>query len=492
MATNLVKLIRQFIHFFAGNMLALILGLATFPILTQSLSKEQYGTLGIITTTIMLMVALAKGGLSEGILRYYKISACSVDNENIFNSTVVFIGLMQSLITVFLYLLSIQFLYKKINMGAEQYLSFVVMAIVLIIRPLSIAIQSILRVKNKTIFVNIIGVGNKVLAVLLSLGILFFLIPNLFGYFVGLAVADCLVVAILLSWLLLNYEIRWAKKSPALASMLMKFGLPLLVSEMAYLLISYADRYMIAICYGNNAVGEYSAGYNLANYISGVITFSLSFAIVPTYVEIYASEGRKKTEEFLATSISYLLMGIIPICFGYYAVVDDLFFVLTSGKYMGAANFSPVILVGTFALGLNSVFYAGLYLQNKSIHILVISIGAVILNIALNLFMLPVMGLMGSAFATLVTCLAMNIVTVWMSMPYVNIRLYGWKIFRYLLISITMVAIIKSHPIIGLMELFWKVWFGVLFVGMAVLLFDKEVSYSFLRWCRRAETYAGE
>ena len=485
MAILMEKCLQQFVHYFAGNVLTLLLGLVTFPLLTRLLSKEQYGIMGLITTTMMLMVAIGKAGLSDGIVRYYRESVTCIEDEELFNSTVISRGVSQATIVVIIYGIGILIFYKIWGMASEQVLCFMIMGVSLFVRPLSIIVLNIMRVKGKTIFINVIGVMNRVLSALLSLELLLYFMPNLSAYFVGVVAADLIVVVILLAWLFVNFDISWKKRSPELRANLLKFGWPLLVSELAYLLISYADRYMIAAYWGSNAVGEYAAGYNLANYISGAITFALSYAIIPTYVEIFTATGREKTEDFLQKSMGYLLMVIIPICCGYYAVAGDLFLILTSGKYMSAATFSPLILIGTFALGINNILYAGLYLQKKSLTILAISLGAVVLNILLNMVLLPSLGIVGSAIATLITCFAMNLLTVWLSFRYIYIRLDYWLIVRYLAISFCMVLLIKLQPTTGIPELLGKIVTGVVMMGGTVLIFEKEISRAFFQWCRQ-------
>jgi len=70
--TPIRKLFSHFLHFFSGNALTVLLGLISFPILTRMLTREEYGILGLVSTTMLVLVALAKAGLSDGIIRYYK------------------------------------------------------------------------------------------------------------------------------------------------------------------------------------------------------------------------------------------------------------------------------------------------------------------------------------------------------------------------------------------------------------------------------------
>ena len=64
------KFIKQFSHFFTGMVLGQLFGLITFPILTRVLTKEQYGILGLVSTTMLVGVAIGKAGLSDGVIRF--------------------------------------------------------------------------------------------------------------------------------------------------------------------------------------------------------------------------------------------------------------------------------------------------------------------------------------------------------------------------------------------------------------------------------------
>jgi O-antigen/teichoic acid export membrane protein len=79
----------------------------------------------------------------------------------------------------------------------------------------------------------------------------------------------------------------------------------LLFNESAFLALSYADRYLIVAYLGEEALGLYSVGYNVAMYIGNIIMFSMSYAIVPIYVGIYGEEGRKKTIEDQGKDLPY-------------------------------------------------------------------------------------------------------------------------------------------------------------------------------------------
>ena len=474
--SSLRKLLLHFSHFVSGSALSMLLGLITFPILTRLLSREDYGVLGLVTTTIAIAVAFAKGGLSDGIIRFYRDYADSPERLAQFTSTVLTRGMALTLVTVVIYVLLFPHIHKYLGIH-DQYLScFMVMAIYLFVRPLNIIVLNYLRALGRTFFYNAINVSIKSVCAVLSLLLLVYVIRELYGYFVGVVLAELAGGIVLYSWLLKNYRVSFRNISAGLTLNLLKFGLPLLLTELSYLLLTYVDRYMIVAYHGEAMLGLYSVGYNLPSYINDLIMFSLSYAVVPIYTEMYAREGRAKTEVFLSRAMHYYLMAVIPICVGYYAVSSDLLVTLASSKYADAAVFSPIVLMGLVFMGMNSILYAGLYLEKKSLQILAIMFVAVVINILLNLILLPHYGATGAAIATLVACVASSVLTSALAFRHIRVRFDLATVTYYLAASVFMGWLILqiSTPAEWL-NLICRTLLGMLIIAVAILWREREI-----------------
>lgn len=474
--SSLRKFAIHYSHFLTGSVLSLLLGLISFPILTRILSREEYGILGLVSTTMFLAVAIAKAGLSDGIVRFYKEYTDTDDRLIIFSSTVIVRGLFLSTATVIVYLLFFPVISRYLNINNKYLICFMLMAINLLLSPLNGIVLNIARTTERTIFFNIIRVIGKIISIALSLFFLIYVIGEFYGFFIGMILAEIIVSLILFYWFLSNYKIALNKVSGELAKNLIKFGWPLLITELSYLLLSYADRYMIVAYKGEGELGLYSVGYNMASYISDIVMFSLSYAVIPIYVGIYEKEGKEKTEEFLKRCLHYLLIAIIPMLFGYIAISEDLFTTLASKKYAAAAIFSPIILLGSLFLGMNNIFNAGLYLKKKSMSILLIMLSALMTNIVMNLVLIPAYGIMGAAIATLVACIVLAALTIFLSYKYIIVKIDIRTIFYYLLLSGIMYFIVKQIETgIHWMNLFTKIITGALIIVPGVLIKEKEV-----------------
>ncbi len=466
----------QFSQFFTGQATILLIGFITFPILTRTLPVEEYGMLSLVTNTMLLAVALAKAGLSDGIIRMHG-EYVKAENQKIIFASTVFIGAASiALLVTLAYINLLPYLTQSLELDQKFQRCFLVMTAYLLVRPLNVAFLNLLRTNGKTVFINIVNVTNKIIAVSIGLVLLLFIIKELYGFFTGIVISEYLIFFVLCNWFLKNYTIRPFAVSAKLARQLILFGIPLLLTELAYLLLSYTDRYLILYFHGEKELGIYSAGYSLPMYIAGVITFSVSYAIIPLFVKIYTNDGRKPTEQFLMDSFHYLLLGIIPLCFGYFAVAKDLFILLASEKYIGAATFSPLILYGSLFLGLNSVLNAGLYLTKKTNIIFAIICTGVAINIPLNLILIPKFHVMGAAWATLIACCATTILTVIFSFNYIQVRIKR-EIFLHLGLSLIMFLFVNSIATnSALLTLGLKIGVGGAIILIGLPLIEKELA----------------
>lgn len=480
----------QFSHFFSGNVLTQLFGLVTFPILTRLLSVEQYGLFSLITTTMLIAIVPAKAGMPNGIIRFYSEYNDSTYNRTVFASTVCLSSFAFAIAATVFYNIVIWLAKWNGLIDSEYFTCFLIMSLFLLIRPLNIIVLNMMRVRGKTLQINITDLVEKILSTALSLLLFVFLIKEIYGFFIGIVMGHIFVAFSLWNWVIKNYDLRFSAISNPLFKSLMIFGFPLLLNEIGYILLSYADRYLIVLLIDEGALGIYSVGYNLAMYIGNAITIAVSYSIVPLYVSLFQKKGRKETEEFLSVSMNYLTIIIIPVCFGYYIISEDLFVLLASKKYVLAAEFSYLILVGNILIGLNSMLNAGLYLMKKSGTILIIMSISVIINVVINLILIPIYGILGASIATLIACIISSVLTVFLSFKYIYIRLNYKNICLHLILSVCMLFLINKLSFDTLwISLLSKILLGICIVSIGAILIENSIRYKIVLLFKKYRLY---
>jgi O-antigen/teichoic acid export membrane protein len=483
--TALRKLGVHFLHFFSGTFASLLIGLISFPILTRTLSTEDYGTMALITVFSSIAVAVAKGGLSDSIIRFYREYEAA-NNLKVFTSTVVFRGLILVAIVALLYVALSADLNTVLGLHESATVPFLIMAGFLFTRPLSIIVLNFLRATGRTIFYNTMMVVLKITSVGFAVGLLLAFDRQLSAYFSGIVLAEVLCAVILWRWFAKNYSMSPKNVSGSLAWSLMGFGLPLLATELGYLLLIYSDRYILSLFHGAGTLGVYSVGYSLPQYINDLVLFSVSYSIVPIYTELYAKKGPAETQEFLGSALKYYVMGILPVLGGYAAICHDAIVFLASDKYAAAAEFSPIIVGGLAFLGMNYILYAGLYLQKHSKLILLNMAVAVVVNILLSLWLVPDHGSWGASIAMLCACAASSVMTALLSFRYLPIKLPYLALLKYGVASAAMyylLGLIETGGPLGNLAL--KVPAGALFMGAVMFALDRPLLKGAIQLVRR-------
>ena len=185
------------------------------------------------------------------------------------------------------------------------------------------------------------------------------------------------------------------------AKKLMDGALPLIFSGMMVLLYMKIDQVMLKEMLNAKAVGVYAAAVKLCEawyFIPSAIMASLFPAII---------ESRKESEEYYENRVQKLyemmvwgsLLVAIPTSF-----LADWFIQVLYGAIFQEAAIVLKIYIWTFvfvSLGVASSHW--LVAENLEKYALLRSLLGAIINITLNWYMIPIYGITGAAYATLIT-----------------------------------------------------------------------------------------
>ena len=185
------------------------------------------------------------------------------------------------------------------------------------------------------------------------------------------------------------------------AKKLMDGALPLIFSGMMVLLYMKIDQVMLKEMLNAKAVGVYAAAVKLCEawyFIPSAIMASLFPAII---------ESRKESEEYYENRVQKLyemmvwgsLLVAIPTTF-----LADWFIQVLYGAIFQEAAIVLKIYIWTFvfvSLGVASSHW--LVAENLEKYALLRSLLGAIINITLNWYMIPIYGITGAAYATLIT-----------------------------------------------------------------------------------------
>ncbi len=173
--------------------------------------------------------------------------------------------------------------------------------------------------------------------------------------------------------------------------------------EMSGIILAVGDRYVIHGMIGATALGLYSAAYNLCTYVQSTFVASVGQAVMPLYIQIWDQKGPEETAAFVARSLRNYIIFAAPVIAGLASVGPQLLPSLASQRYASGAAILPWVIGGMVLEGANAMLAAGLFIHRKTRHIGAVVFSAAIINLVLNVILVPRIGIKGAAVATLVS-----------------------------------------------------------------------------------------
>jgi O-antigen/teichoic acid export membrane protein len=219
------------------------------------------------------------------------------------------------------------------------------------------------------------------------------------GPFVGLMVASFTLLLFDLPFMI--KKMRGGKVQREKFNTYMRYGMPISISLLLTYTLASGDMYIITAMLGNAAAGEYSASYNFANRSLDILFVWLGMAATPLAVTAFEHEGLQKSKEIMHTYASVLLFISLPAATGMALVASDVGFILGEGVRDGAVKIMPLIAFAGVLNGMISYYaHRAFMLSGKTGMFVWAMVPPVILNIGLNIYLIPIFGLMGAVYAT--------------------------------------------------------------------------------------------
>lgn len=180
-----------------------------------------------------------------------------------------------------------------------------------------------------------------------------------------------------------------------------KTSMPFLLGTVAYKVIEFSDRYMIDYYMTKADVGVYTFFGSIANTMQTLVFTLVIMMYYPKMIELSTDSNR---DEFTTISKKFFWEVLI---YSFLIIAGIALFIYPILEYMDKVEFIEnidvlwVLLAGILVLNLSFVPHYVLFVKHKDIAIRNITIIGAVLNIGLNIWLIPLYGLIGAGIATL-------------------------------------------------------------------------------------------
>jgi len=179
-----------------------------------------------------------------------------------------------------------------------------------------------------------------------------------------------------------------------------RIAVPFALAAVFARVYSYIDSILLSKMMGNEAVGFYSIPYKIT-YAFQFIPLALIAALYPKFSE-YFQHDREKLSLMFERGVKYLLLIAMPIAFGIAVLAKDIVLLLYTDEYLPSVLPLQILIVSLIFSYLSFPIGAFLNACDKQ-KIQTAIVGTVmVLNIVLNLLLIPRYGVSGAAIAALV------------------------------------------------------------------------------------------
>lgn len=369
-----------------------IVGVLSLIVLTRLLSPTAYGEYAVALSVATMAAAVLGDWLTPTLIRFH--GSYKDETREAFLRPYLVLAAGSSLVAAAVVIGSLGFIFS-VALTA----SAVALATALIHQKVGLAV---LRAKLRTGAYSAISIGAALCS--FGLGIAWYLATEridvlLWGTSIVL-ILTLLPIARLAG--LSGTDIGGSLDRPHLRS-LMSFGVPIIITAVGAQALLLADRYLLTTISGTEAVGLYVPNYAIAER-------AVSFAFAPLFNAVYPLAARAWAQENRVEAVNLLTIShrLFLVVGGYVVILLILFGDELSALMLGSDFVEGGAIVGIVALG-NLVWFEGilfhqpLELDKRTRVVTIQALAAGALNIGLNIILIPPYGLMGAAWATMIS-----------------------------------------------------------------------------------------
>ncbi len=403
---TLKKTVKHSFIYGLGTSFAAISGIVLVPLYTRFLNPNDYGIYSLIGVIFSLLFFLYDFGMVNALFRwYYQYDEKEIAlRRRVISTTLIFLFIVAATFTVILWI-NAAYISKYFFASAAFSGLIKLMLLGALLQSLTWVPLSILRIKEKALTFTIIVIMGMIVMIAANF-ILLFMGRGLNGIYEAYILAYLFMSITLFLITRKEYNIDFSLKE--LKGML-KFGLPYLPVLFFSWVIDFADRYLLSHMASFQQVGLYSVGHKIGQ---GLYLVEKTFLIawVPLMLSLY-QRYKDDAPEIFGKVFTYYLFTIFFICLAVSVFSKEIIYIFATPPYYAAAQVVPLIAFSYLLNGIYIYMLSGLIIaKNVYLQPIILSVSAM-LNIGLNIILIPKFGMMGSAAATLVSYLLVAVAT---------------------------------------------------------------------------------
>jgi O-antigen/teichoic acid export membrane protein len=386
-----------------ANVSIKLLGIILIPIYTnyKYLSKADFGVLGVLDITYQMVIIILGLSLYQSFARWYYDPEHKAAQKSMYFTVIIMNALI--CITAFIFVFFNASYFSKLLFHSDQYAKLMwIMFAGCSVNIISSVPLILLRLKEKAIKYSVISITKLFVTLVFTILFVVYFKKSVLGVYEATLIGEIAGFILIFSDIVKNIQIKLELER---FWQMLIYGLPLLLASVSTVLLNSFDRYSLNYLTNLDTVGTYTLAFRMANTIKIVVISSIQLSLVPI---LYKKLGDADHKRFYAKSLNYSTLIVMSLILFISVFSLEIVKVFSSNKsYWEAANIIPILSVSMVFVLMKENIMIGLQITKSSATMGVLIAIAAIFNLGLNMLLIPLFGLYGSAVSTLLSQILM-------------------------------------------------------------------------------------
>ena len=400
---------------------------------TGYLTSADYGTADLITQSANLLLSVISMGITDGVFRFainhvkHRKRIFSIGLYTITLGGLLLFGILPLLGLVpqlhpYLWLIGLYIMASCYHTLCAQFI----------------------RAEGKTALFAVQGMINTLLVIVLNILFLAVLHMGITGYVLSIVLADVFCALMLFIreklWRQIMLNPGWAYWKEMLL-----YSIPMIPATVFWWITSVSDRYMVTGFISESANGIYAVSYKLPTIltlVSGIFMEAWQFSAISE-----AGDRKAHTEFFSRVWCAFQAMLFVVGAFitGFAQLGVK---ILAAPSYYEAWTYVPVLGIAMVFASFDSYLGSVYMVEKRSGRTFVTSMIGALLNIALNLLLIPSpLGVQGAAIATAASYIVVFVIRAVDARRFIPFKLYTLGVIEnFLLLTVQTVFMVLQLP----------------------------------------------
>lgn len=451
------------------------------PIYARQLGPAGVGVAAVVNSTVALALMLVSLAIPQAFFRWFLSVAHDDRARSEVLSTTMGLRVVSSLLGAIVVAIAVVPLTVLLYGSTEYVPVFLAIPVIVFFDSLNSIPLSYLRARRRARSYSIISFTRAALGTVLILGFVVGSNLGVLGIVLGSGISAAVCAGIGL-FVLRDADLRWGLNRD-LARAMLAFSLPLVPAAAAGWALNLSDRYILQGLTDADTVGVYALGYTGGMVVLAFVVQPFVLAWAATSWEIAKEDDAERQYARVLTAFT-VVAAFVGLAIS--ALATDVLRLLVGPAFADSRLVVPFSAFAYVLYGVYSVVAVGLNIRSQTRWVSLAMGIAAALSIGLNLLLIPLVGMLGAALATLVAYAVLAVTTAAFGQRYYPVP---WDVTR---VAGTMVAgmILAAAALLGPDLLLWRM--ATIAVFPLVLIATRIVSPDEIRAARRLIRRGGQ